>query len=105
MALEFTTAKKRHEPITFALDGRQFVFTPNKMAGAVLDTLSDADSGAMLDWFASGLTPEDEAYITARLRDEADDLDVDDIGRIVETLVERVIGRPTKSRPGLRRPR
>lgn len=105
MSLEFTTAKRRKEPITFTLDDRSFVFTPPKLAGAVLDVLDTDDNGALLDWFASGLSDEDETFITNRLRDESDDLDVDDIGRIVQSLVERVVGRPTRSRSGLRRPR
>jgi hypothetical protein len=105
MALEFTTAKRRMDPVSFSLDGREFAFTPPKLAGAILDALSSDDQGTLLDWFAQGLSSDDEAFITARLRDPDDDLDVDDIGRIVQALVERVVGRPTKSRPGLRRPR
>lgn len=103
MGLEFTTAKKRHAPIEFTLDGRVFTFTPKKLAGAVLEAINTDDSGAMLDWFASGLNSEDEAFITARLRDDGDDFDVDDVGRIVQSLVEKVVGRPTKSPSGLRR--
>lgn len=105
MGLEFTTAKRRSEPIKFSLDGREFTFTPTKLAGPLLDALSSGDNGSMLDWFAQGLSDEDEAFIVGRMRDPGDDLDVDDIGKIVESLVEQVVGRPTKSRPGLRRPR
>lgn len=105
MSLEFTTAKRRHETFTFTLDGRAFDFTPPKLAGAVLDALDSGDNGTMLDWFAHGLSADDETFITNRLRDDADDLDVDGIARIVESLVERVVGRPTRSRSGLRRPR
>lgn len=105
MSLEFTTAKRRHEPITFILDGRAFNFTPPKLAGAVLDAMDSEDSGAMLDWFAGGLSDEDETFVANRMRDPDDDLDVDDIARIVQSLIEKVVGRPTKSRSGLRRPR
>lgn len=105
MALEFTTAKRRKDPISFTLDGHDFTFNPPKLAGAVLDALDAEDQGALLDWFAQGLSKEDEDFITARLRDPEDDLDVDDIGRIIQSLIEKVVGRPTKSRSGLRRSR
>jgi hypothetical protein len=106
MALEFTTGKKRREPIPFTLDGHDFVFNPPKLAGAVLDALDDDEgAGALLDWFAQGLDEETEKFITARLRDEQDDLDVEDLGNVIKALMEKVVGRPIKSRPGLRRPR
>lgn len=105
MSLEFTTAKRRHEPFTFILDGREFVFTPPKLAGAILDAMDSDDSGAMLDWFAKGLNDEDETFIANRMRDADDDFDVDDVARIVQSLIEKVVGRPTKSRSGLRRSR
>jgi hypothetical protein len=105
MALEYNTAKKRREPISFTIDGHEYVFTPPKLAGAVLDTMDNGDDGALLDWLGAGLSDEDEELIATRLRDPNDDLDIEDIGHIVQMLVEKVVGRPTKSRPGLRRPR
>lgn len=105
MSIEYTTAKRRKDPISFILDGREFVFTPSKLAGPILSAIDSEDEGAMLDWFATGLSPDDEKFIVARLRDAEDDFDVDDIGNIVKMLVENVVGRPTKSRSGLRRSR
>lgn len=105
MGLEFTTAKRRATPIEFTLDGRVFVFTPPKLAGAMLAALESDDNGEVLDWFASGLSEEDETFITNRLRDPDDDFDIDSLSVIVQSLVERVVGRPTKSPSGLRRRR
>jgi len=106
MSLEYTTAKNRKNPIPFMIDGREFVFTPKKLAGPVLRMLDgDNNVGGVLDWFAEGLTPEDEDFLSKRLADEEDELDIDTILEIVEGLIEQMVGRPTKSRRGLRRSR
>ena len=100
MGLEFTTAKRRVQPITFTLDGREFSFTPPKSAVMVLPVLdksaNDADMvRATFDWLGAGLPEEDVQYLMDRLKDPEDDLDIDQIGEVIEALGEEIAGRPT----------
>lgn len=108
MSLEFTTAKKRTEPIHFKLDGEEFDFTPHKSAGIVL-ALADGDYEQVmrrtLDWLGDGL-PEDQAKrILDRIRDDDDDFDIDDLQKIIGRLQEQISGRPTTSPNGSSRRR
>lgn len=105
MSLEYTTAKRRKNPIELVIDDRKIIFTPPKLARHMLETITTGDESAVLDWFASGLSPEDESYIADRLRDDNDEFDLDDVAKIVQMLVEKVAGRPTKSRSSFHRPR
>lgn len=98
MTLEFTTAKKRRDPLDFTLDGETYHFTPTKTAGVVL-ALADGDNTEVMkqtfDWLSHGL-PDDEAQrLIDRLNDPDDDLDVDDLGTIISGLQEEIAGRPT----------
>lgn len=99
--LEFKVAKKRRDPITFTLEGKkhEYTFDPPKQADMVLpmlDSDSDLDAAkAAFAWLDKGMSEEDRAHLTARLRDDSDDLDFEDLEAIVEGLVERQSGRPT----------
>lgn len=107
MSIEYTTAERRNEPIKFKLDGREFEFNPPKIAMHILDMMDGDEEagGAMLDWLGNGLSEEDDKFISDRLRDPADKFDMPDLIKLIQMLLEKVIGRPTKSRSGLRRPR
>lgn len=103
MSLEFTTAKRRKEPITFTLDGDEYTFNPPKTAGVVLEYAETGnDIGPLLDWLDEGLSEEQAKRIEDRLRDPDDDLDMDTLGDIVAALFEQVSGRPTKRSSGSR---
>jgi hypothetical protein len=99
--LDFKVAKRRRQPITFSLEGddHEYSFKPPKTAAMVLPMLdSDSDLGAAkaaFDWLDQGLSKEDQDRISARLKDEDDDLDIATIEEVVEALTERVTGRPT----------
>jgi hypothetical protein len=103
--LTFTTAKRRTEPITFELDGREISYTPQKLAGSILPMLdedaTEADSlRAEVDWFENGLSADDAQWIEDRLRDPEDDFDMDGLSAIIKALFRQVNGRPTKSSGG-----
>jgi hypothetical protein len=101
MSLEFTTAKRRKEPITFTLDDVEYVFTPPKTANVILDYVETGnDIGALLDWLEDGLSEEQAQLIIQRLKDPDDDLDMDTLGDITAALLEKVVGRPTRRSSG-----
>lgn len=106
MGLEFKSGTARREPITFKLDDDEFMFTPPKLAGAVLEGLETGDDlGASLDWLQKGL-PQDQAdLIVHRLKDESDSFDITDLGPIIEALIAQVAGRPTRPSRASRRRR
>lgn len=104
MSLEFTTAKRRTEPIKFTLDGDEYTFVPPKTASMLLPVLdvesNDRDSAyvkAALDWLENGLPTEQAAKLESRLRDPEDDLDIDTLDSIIQKLAEEAAGRPTGS--------
>lgn len=103
MTLEFTTAKRRTEPIPFTLDGEKFEFIPQKQAGIAL-ALADGDQTElmrqMFDWLSDGLPEAQAQHIIDRLKDPADDLDIDQLGDIIGKLQDEIAGRPTTSRGG-----
>lgn len=106
MGLEFKSGTARREPITFTLDDDEFTFTPPKLAGAVLEGLETGDDfGASLDWLRDGLPSEQAELLVHRLKDEADNFDVTDLGPIIEALIAKVTGRPTKPSRASRRRR
>lgn len=103
--LTFTTAKRRTEPIAFELDGREILYTPQKMAGSILPMLDEeADEASSLraeiKWFEDGLEEDDAQWIEDRLRDPDDDFDMSDLSAIIKALFRQVNGRPTKSSGG-----
>lgn len=105
--LEYTTAARRKEPITFILDDKVYDFMPEKKAGMVLDIVNEGESElkALFDWFDAGLSEEDSAAIERRLRDPEDGLDVDLLTGIIKDLLAKVSGRPTRRSSGSRRSR
>jgi len=96
--LVFRTAKKRREEVEFTLDDRTYKFNPPKIARAMLPVVDDGESEAKatLDWLRAGLSDEDYETLAARMKDENDDFDFDDIAAVAEALIEKVVtGRPT----------
>lgn len=103
MSLEFTTARRRREPIVFTLDGEEFKFDPPKTAGVLLEYAETGNElGPMLDWLDEGLSDDDSKKIMDRLKDPEDDFDSDKLGEIVSALFEQVAGRPTRRSSGSR---
>lgn len=104
--LEFKTARRRREPITFTIDDDTYTFTPPKTAGAVLSIIDGDESEvkALFDWLEQGLPEEEARRIEERLRDPDDDLDIPDVANVIRALLEQVSGRPTRpSRDSRRR--
>jgi hypothetical protein len=110
--LEFTVAKRRAEPITFTLGvepGQKateqsdhiYSFTPPKSAVMMMPVIDNEDTGdlamtrATFNWLEVGLSTEDSERILARLRDPADDLDVDTLAKVISGLSERASARPS----------
>jgi len=99
--LSFKASKKDRSPLTFDIDGDkyQYTFTPPKTAAMVmpmLDSDNDLDAAkAFFAWLDKGLDEEDRDHLLARLNNDTDDLDFDDLEDIVEGIVEAVSGRPT----------
>lgn len=99
--LTFKVAPRRREAITFSIDGSQHVYTfqPPKQAALVMPVIDASDdleaARATFAWLDQGLSEEDQDHLAARLRDPEDDLDTNVLEDIVESLVERVSGRPT----------
>lgn len=98
-ALEFTSAKKRRDPIPFTLDGDEYEFTPPKNSFLALRVIDDdpGDSYIKLtmDWLGEGLPKAQVNRLMKKLRDPKDDLDVEDVEKVAEKLLETVSGRPT----------
>ena len=68
--LTFRTARRRTEPITFTVEGDDYVynFMPPKTAAMVLPMLDNAENGLMatkaaFEWLDKGLSPEDQERI------------------------------------------
>jgi hypothetical protein len=98
--ISFKVAARSRKPITFDLGGgHEYTFTPPKQAEMVLPML-DADNDleaarAAFEWLDKGMSEEDRAHLSARLRDPEDDLDIDVLEDVVSALVEQTGGRPT----------
>jgi hypothetical protein len=98
----FTTAKRRAKPITFTLDDEDYVFTPPKRAGAVVDLVLSGEgvdelaaTRAAFDWLSRGLPEEQNDRIVERLKDPEDDFDIENLEDLLQWLRKRVEGRPT----------
>jgi len=63
--LEFTSATRRREPLTFTLDGTTYTFAPPKSAVMMLPVYTGDASfiRASYDWFESGLNNHDWAQL------------------------------------------
>jgi hypothetical protein len=116
-----TPDRLNRQPIRFAIkerDGetdRMVSWQPQKVSAMLLDSgafsdASDADPGnqiresmrpvrAQMDWFAGGLSDEDETWILERLRDPEDWFDFADLTEITKFLIGLVSGRPTGTPP------
>lgn len=94
MSKKFKTAAKARTAIEFDLDEVSYKFIPPKSAAMIMPML-DGDGGDMavvqagLGWLKDGLSDEQYATLTGRLRDPKDDFDLDDLQEIVEYLVEQ----------------
>ena len=101
MSLVFDTAAKRTQPITFMLDGEEYIFTPGKRAGIILEALEGEEGQAqiavasgLVRWVFDGLGPERSEKLRARLKDAGDEFDLDDLTSMGSKLLEATSGRP-----------
>lgn len=132
-AKEFTSGKRRDEPITFKLDGKEYGFRPPKRAVMLMPAYTGGSDityiTAQFNWLEKGLNAYDWSVLSQedkrtahgiedpatmippaapegwrggqaielerRLRDDADDLDSDQLDEMVQWLAEQVAGRPT----------
>lgn len=100
----FTTPERNREPIKFELDEREVRFRPPKTAGIIVGMFEDDGDNevrpakAAMDWFADGLSDEDEDWIIGRLKDPEDSFDLPDLTEIIKWLVGKATARPTGSR-------
>ena len=83
-------------------DDHEYSFTPPKSALMLMPILDGGDisdgmgmTKATLNWLGEGLTEEENQRILARLKDNKDDLDVDNLTDVIKALSEKVGGRPT----------
>lgn len=108
---DFTSPKRKTDPITFTLDGdpHEYSLTPQKLAGPFLEMYeggSDADvEGAGYDWFLGGLSEEDKARILAKLGNAEDDFDLITLGEVIRWAMEQSAGFPTQPSRASRRQR
>jgi hypothetical protein len=96
----FTTAAKRSDPeqvIEFELDDEKYHFTPPSTTGIWLASYGEGvdQVKAQLDWLGTGLEPDESEHLLARLKDPADDFDLDTAMGIVRWLTSELTGRPT----------
>lgn len=108
MGKAFTTATKHRESIEFSIDDDEFHFDPPKLAKAMLPMLDGSDDGdqermaatkAMWDWLRAGLPEPEYKRLTARMDDDDDEFDVEDLVEVVRYLVSQVSGRPSTKQP------
>lgn len=115
----------RRKPIKFTVKGkdpedddaaRQLAWRPQKLAAMMFgagildgDDLFDGDENkqaqagskatkAMLDWFAGGLSDEDEEWLIGRLKDPDDWFDFSHLNQITKSLIGVVSERPSGPR-------
>lgn len=99
-----STPEQAARPEVRGKDDHVYTFNPPKnavMMMPIMEPSKDTAEGnlaltrATFDWLGAGLSEADNDRIKKRLRDAKDDLDVDDLGKVVEALSSRVSGRPT----------
>jgi hypothetical protein len=103
--LEEAVPERDDEPARDEVRGKDdhvFTFNPPKSAIMLMPVLEATDGNmgvgmtkATFDWLGEGLSKEDNERILRRLKDKADDLDVDTLSTVVEKLSEKVAARPT----------
>jgi hypothetical protein len=106
----FETKAREKQVIEFDLDGETFKFTPPKRAGLIMSVVgtigldassSDTDSVRdLLNWLGNGLSEEQGMRIFDRLKDDDDDLDLDQVNEIARYLLGQSSNRPTRRRSG-----
>lgn len=107
-SLEFEVAKRRREPINFHLNDEpdfEYTYIPQKIAGIALAVADNDEQRTMkhtFDWLSDGLPDEQAQHLVDRLEDPEDDLDVEQLGAIIEKLQEQITGRPTTPEGGSR---
>lgn len=106
---QFPAAVHRTKPIEFEIAGDVFHFTPPKLAGpalALLEPMDDAGSWEIeqlrqqMDWLGEGLAEGEADKLMARLRDPEDPLDLPVVWQVLEWLLAKVAGRPTRPSSG-----
>lgn len=99
MAMKIKVATKDRKPVEFDFEDEKYtyVFTPPKVAGVVLSVVEGGmdEAKAAFDWLSDGLSEEQNDHLIARLKDREDSLDIEDIGTLVEALMEEIGDRPT----------
>lgn len=106
----FKTKTREKQVIEFELDGETFKFTPPKRAELIMSVVSsvgldgrstEADSVRdLLNWIGDGLSEEQRDRLLARLRDDEDDFDLDQVNEIARYLLGQSSNRPTRRRSG-----
>lgn len=96
------TQARSAEPIVFHIDDDEFKFTPPKLGPMMMALLDEADTLEMTrrmfnDWLLAGLDETDAKRLHDRLADPIDVLDFPDIATLLESLIEVVVARPTRS--------
>lgn len=98
----FQTSVSRRKRVSFELDGREFEFTPPKVAGIALGIFqADTEEGeqsaakAAFDWLQDGLDEDDAEFLVGRLKDNSDPLDLPDVVEIIRWLVGKASARPS----------
>lgn len=92
------TKKKKAEPIPFRIPGIEegdeigqhvYHFTPKKKAAMLLGIAAGGQAaiGGLVDWLGRGLSEEDNEVLLARLNDEDDWLDFEDLEGVIEMLI------------------
>lgn len=109
MGKAFTTAAKQRDEIPFTIDDDEFHFDPPKLAKAMLPILDGSSGGdeqqqmaatkAMWDWLRAGLPEAEYKRLTARMDDDDDHFDIEDLVEVVRYLVSEVSGRPSTKQP------
>lgn len=107
-SLEFQVAKRHRDPIVFHLSDEpdyEYTWQPQKTAGIALAVADEDDTKVMkrtFDWLSDGLPDEQAQHLIDRLEDPEDDLDIEQLGVVIEGLQEKTTGRPTTSEAGSR---
>lgn len=111
----------RSKPVDFELDGEHYIFNPPKQSTQLVSLLQVKGQGtvadiervaAMFSWLGTGLNRDHEprkgktghtemvddcqaCKIQARLEDQDDDLEIEEVLELITWLMGEVAGRPT----------
>ncbi len=107
---QFITTKKEEKIVEFDVDDRHIVFSVPKRSGLIASVVNnvgldarnlDTDSTRdLLNWLGSGMSDEDGEWLFARLTDEDDAFDLEDINEIAKYILGQTTNRPSRRRRG-----